>query len=418
MVVYVLNYDDTPLMPTKRFGHVRWLLKTGKAIVVRKEPFTIKLITEKKRYTQDITLGVDSGSKHIGISATTTKKELFCSISELRSDIVNLLSTRRESRKRRRNRLRYRKARFLNRVKTKKDGWIAPSIRNKIQFHVKLIDLVNSILPITKTIIEIGSFDPQKIIDPNISGTGYQNGPQKDSWCTREYVLFRDNHTCQHCHGKSKDSILRVHHIESRKTGGDSPSNLVTLCNTCHTEYHDGKISLNIKRGTSLRDVAYMNIMKDRILKEVSNKYSNVHYTWGYITKRNRIKNNISKGHDYDAFVISENFKAEQIDIRYVVRQVRRHNRQIHKAKILKGGKLKRNQAPYTVFGYRLNDIVRYKGKQYYIKARRSSGYFDIRTFEGTKSGSSYKNLKLERISGRTFIFNQKRESSLNSSHK
>lgn len=410
MVVYVLNHDDTPLMPTKRFGHVRWLLKTGKAIVVRKEPFTIKLITEKKRYTQDVTLGVDSGSKHIGLSATTTKKELFCSISELRSDIVNLLSTRREIRRTRRNRLRYRKARFLNRVKTKKSDWIAPSIRNKIQFHVKLIDLVNSILPITKTIIEIGSFDPQKIIDSNISGTGYQNGPQKDTWNTREYVLFRDNHTCQHCHGKSKDSILNVHHIESRKTGGDSPSNLVTLCNTCHTGYHVGKISLNIKRDPSLRDVAYMNIMKDRILKEVSKKYNNVQFTWGYITKCNRINNNIPKGHDYDAFVISKNFKAEQIDIRYVIKQVRRHNRQIHKAKILKGGKLKRNQAPYTVFEYRLNDIVRYKGKQYYIGGRRSSGYFDIRTFDGTKSTSSYKNLRLERISGRIFIFNQKRE--------
>ena len=421
MVVYVLNYDDTPLMPTKRFGRVRWLLKTGKAIVVKKEPFTIKLITEKKRYTQDVTLGVDSGSKHIGISATTTKKELFCSISELRSDIVNLLSTRRELRRSRRGRLRYRKSRFLNRISTKKAGWIAPSIRNKIQFHVKLIDLVNSILPITKTIIEIGSFDPQKIIDPNISGVGYQNGPQKGFWCTREYVLFRDNHTCQNCHGKSKDKVLNVHHIQSRKTGGgDSPSNLITLCKTCHTGYHNGSISLSTKikkSTTSLRDAAYMNIMKNRLLKEISKKYNNVQHTWGYITKYNRINNNIPKGHDYDAFVISENFNAKPIDVRYVIKQIRRHNRQIHKANILKGGKLKRNQAPYIVFGYRLNDIVRYKGKQYYIGGRRSCGYFDIRTFEGTKLGSSYKNLSLERISGRTFIINQKREPSLNSSH-
>ena len=76
MIVYVLNYDGTPLMPTKRLGHVRWLLKTGQAVVVKKEPFTIQLTTEKKRYTQNITLGVDSGSKHIGLSATTSKEEL------------------------------------------------------------------------------------------------------------------------------------------------------------------------------------------------------------------------------------------------------------------------------------------------------------------------------------------------------
>ena len=41
--VYVVGNDDKPLMPTKKFGMVRWMLKTGKAIVLRKQPFTIKL---------------------------------------------------------------------------------------------------------------------------------------------------------------------------------------------------------------------------------------------------------------------------------------------------------------------------------------------------------------------------------------
>ena len=409
MIVYVLNYDGTPLMPTKRLGHVRWLLKTGQAVVVKKEPFTIQLTTEKKRYTQDISLGVDSGSKHVGLSATTSKKELFCGMGELRDDIVNLLSTRRELRKTRRNRLRYREARFNNRARTKKPGWIAPSIRNKIQFHFKLIDLVYSILPITKLIIEVGSFDPQKINNPSISGIQYQEGPQLGFWNVREYVLHRDNHVCQHCKGKSGDKILNVHHIVSRKTGGNSPENLITLCKICHKDYHEGKITISFKRSRTLRDAASMNIMKNYLLKEAGTRYSNVFYTWGYITKYNRIQNNIPKDHDNDAFIISENFNAKQQNYRYIMKQTRRHNRQIHKSKILKGGRLKKNQAEYKVFGYRLNDIVRYKGGQYYIGGRRSCGYFDIRTFDGNKTNTSYKNLMLERISNRLIIYNKRR---------
>ena len=410
MIVYVLNYDGTPLMPTKRLGHVRWLLKTGQAVVVKKEPFTIRLTTEKKRYTQDITLGVDSGSKHIGLSATTPKDELFCGVGELRSDIVNLLSTRQELRRTRRGRLRYRKSRFLNRIKSKKPGWIAPSIRNKIQFHFKLIDLIYSILPVTKLIIEVGSFDPQKINNPDIEGEAYQEGPQKGFWNVREYVLYRDNHVCQNCHGKSGDPILNVHHIESRKTGGNSPGNLITLCETCHTLYHQRKIDLKIKRTKILRDAAAMNIMKNILLRETSSRYNNAFYTWGYITKYNRIQNNIPKGHDNDAFIISENFGAKQMSHRYVIRQIRRHNRKIHKSKILKGGKLKRNQASYIVFGYRLNDVVIHKGSYYYISGRRTRGDFDLKSFDKDKQlRTSYKNLRLYRISSRLFIYNIKR---------
>ena len=57
---------------------------------------------------------MDAGSKHIGLSASTEKKELYAADVELRNDIVNLLSTRRECRHARRNRkIRYRKCRFL-----------------------------------------------------------------------------------------------------------------------------------------------------------------------------------------------------------------------------------------------------------------------------------------------------------------
>ena len=69
-MVYVLNQNGQPLMPTKNYAKVRVLLKQGKAKVVNKCPFTIQLLYSSTNYTQKVTLGVDSGSKHIGVSAT------------------------------------------------------------------------------------------------------------------------------------------------------------------------------------------------------------------------------------------------------------------------------------------------------------------------------------------------------------
>ena len=98
-MVYVISKYGQPLMPTERFGKVRRLLKEGKAVVVNRCPFTIRLLYESEETVQPITLGVDAGSKIIGLSATTEKKEFFASEVELRNDIVELLSTRRELRR-------------------------------------------------------------------------------------------------------------------------------------------------------------------------------------------------------------------------------------------------------------------------------------------------------------------------------
>lgn len=149
-------------MPTTRYGKVRRMLRDGKAKVVRKEPFTIQLLYDTTTYTQPITLGVDAGSKMVGISATTEKQELYAAELELRNDITKLLADRRQYRRSRRNRLRYRKPRFSNRVSSKKKGWLPPTLENKIHGHLKMIDLVHTILPVIKIRIEVAAFDIQK----------------------------------------------------------------------------------------------------------------------------------------------------------------------------------------------------------------------------------------------------------------
>lgn len=396
-MIYVLNINKKPLMPCTK-AKARKLLKQNKAKIVKYTPFTVQLLFECEDIVQDISLGVDSGSKTIGLSATTKDKELFSSEIKLRNDIVDLISTRRQNRRTRRNRLRYRKARFLNRVSRKKKGWLAPSIEHKIQTHLMVIKKVFEILPISKIVVETASFDIQKIKNPNISGKKYQQGEQLDFWNVREYVLFRDNHTCQYCKGKSKNKILNVHHIESRKTGGNSPNNLITLCETCHDNYHKGKIDLKIKCGKSFRDAAFMGIMRWCFFNRLKELYSNVSMTYGYITKNTRIKNKLTKEHRVDARCISGNPLAKPSKEWFYQKKVRCHNRQIHKAKILKGGKKKNNQASHEVKGFRLFDKVGYEGKEYFIFGRRSSGFFDIRDLDGNKvnKGSiNFKKLKL-----------------------
>ena len=160
-MVYVLSKDGQPLMPTKRYGKVRRMLKSKEAVVIKRCPFTIKLMYGSTYHTQEVTLGVDAGSKTIGLSATTEDKVLFESEVELRNDIVGNLADRRQYRRSRRNRkMRYRKPRFDNR--RRKDGWLAPSVQNKVDTHLTVIRKVYEILPVTKIIVEVASFDIQK----------------------------------------------------------------------------------------------------------------------------------------------------------------------------------------------------------------------------------------------------------------
>ncbi len=196
-----------------------------------------------------MTLGVDAGYKHIGLSATTKKAELNASQVELRQDITDLLSARLALRRPRRSRkTRYRAPRFDNRVASKRKGWLAPSVEKRITAHMSRVETVMRLLPVTAITVATAAFDIQKIKNPDVEGIDYQQGEQLGFWNVREYVLFRDGHVCQHCRGKSKDPVLNVHHIESRRTGGDAPNNLITLCETCHKALHRGEIKLKVKR--------------------------------------------------------------------------------------------------------------------------------------------------------------------------
>ena len=166
-IVYVLNMRGEPLMPTTQQKSLK-LLKQNEAKVVKRCPFTIQLKYATGETKQPLTLGIDSGYTKVGFSVTSSTEEIMAGELKLRTDIPKKLEERRMYRRGRRNKLWHRKPRFDNRTKPK--GWLAPSLEHKVQTHIRLVDKIKSILPITKTTVEVANFDTQKMQNPEISG--------------------------------------------------------------------------------------------------------------------------------------------------------------------------------------------------------------------------------------------------------
>ncbi|HEY5561316.1 MAG TPA: RNA-guided endonuclease IscB [Clostridiaceae bacterium] len=421
MIVYVLNKIGKALMPTSP-RKARLLLKQKKAKVVTIKPFTIQLIFGSSGYKQDITLGIDSGYNNVGFSAVTEKKELIVGELKLLRGIKEKLLEKSRYRKMRRSRLRYRKARWNNRTKSKPKGWLAPSLQHKLDSHIRFIDSLYKILPVNKCIVEVANFDIQKMKNDNISGVEYQQGDMMGFWNTREYVFHRDNHKCQNptCKNKVKEQILEVHHIKYKSLGGtDSPNNLITLCNRCHNSpnHKKGKFlydwCMEGKKVRGFKDATFMSMIRWYLVNKLKESHNNIYSTYGYITKNHRIENKIEKAHCNDAFAITKGInQVRSIEI-YNVEQVRRNNRSLEKfydAKYIdtrtdkkvsggdlnsgrrtrnknlnsenlhkyRGKKLSKGQRRIrkVKYFYQPNDLVKYEGKIYSVKGTQNGGAY------------------------------------------
>lgn len=338
MLVYVLNSNGLPLMPTGRGGRVRWLLKTKKAKVVKSSPFTIQLLYDTPDGVQDIEYKQDTGYLHIGSSACSDKTEVYSVEIELNPNIKNNLQDRRRYRQIRRQKLRYRKPRFDNRRRS--DGWLAPSIQHKVDTHIKEACEVAKILPITKICLEVGNFDTQKIKNPKISGKEYQEGELVDFRNLREYVFFRDNYTCRIC-GKNafKDKAsLRMHHIEFWLDGNraNTPANTMTVCSKCHSSKNHqpgGKLWGLKAEFKPLKAETFMASVRWYIVDSVRKLFPNieVEHTYGYITKSKRIELGIEKTHANDAYCIGEEQPAARLADTVYYKQKSKNNRSLCK---------------------------------------------------------------------------------------
>ncbi|HLZ61918.1 MAG TPA: RNA-guided endonuclease IscB [Ktedonosporobacter sp.] len=384
-MVYVLSPSEAPLMPCTPVI-ARLLLKEGKAKVVRRTPFTIKLFREPERaYVQPLTLGVDTGSAVIGSAVADAQgKILYLSEVQIRNDIATTMKERAQHRRDRRNRkTRYRPARWQNRKNSIKTGRFSPTMRSKLGAHLREIRFVKSLLPITDIVLETATFDPHALKNPEVLQKKwlYQKGINYGFANTKASVLTRDEYTCQQCKGKSKDKRLEVHHIIFRsQQGSDEQANLVTLCKTCHDGLHAGAIVLK-KKGAKRGQLAHatqMNSIRVQLLK----RYEGAEETWGFVTKEHRLLAGLPKEHCFDAAMIATRGTIPTFRITTVLckRCVPEGDYQQ-----TKGGRSEQRLPTGKIMGFRKFDKVRYGGQEYCIKGRMSTGYAILMDLGGNK---------------------------------
>ena len=405
MRVFVKNMRGEPLMPCKP-QKARKLLKAKKAKIISYKPFTIQLTIATGETTQDVDIGVDTGSSHIGICIRSNDKVLAKGEITLRNDVKSLLDIRRTLRRSRRNRkTRYRQSRFLNRKKH--GGWLPPSIQSKINNEFMWIDRFCSLVPNPRLHIEVGKFDVAKMINPDIQGKEYQEGQAKGYYDVRYFVFARDNYTCQVC-GKSKGKILQTHHIVYRSNGGTNRAdNLITVCTDCHThENHQPsgilyKWQEKHKKVKQYKEPVFMNI----IIRRIFEKYPDAEITYGSETVIKRKNLGLEKTHYNDAIAISGMTKIkENEDSYFIIAQARKKKRSLHEATPRKGRSIKNTESKRnnknTKFykGFFLNDKIAIDGKVGWISGFCTGGCY-IQDIQGNYITIDNKNYKQVTVS-------------------
>jgi 5-methylcytosine-specific restriction endonuclease McrA len=362
--IYVLNMRGQPLMPTTQHTGKR-LLQKGKATVVKRCPFTIQLNYATGEATQPITLGVDIGFTNIGFSAKTDKLEVISGTLTLRKDVSNKLEERRRYRSTRIGRLGYRPSRFDNR--TRPEGWLAPSTQHTHDSHIRLVETLATMLPISFKKVEVTNFDTQKMQHPEITGVEYQQGTLQ-GYEVREYLLEKWGRKCAYC-GKT-DVPLEVEHIIPKSRGGtDRVSNLTIACRNCNLKKGDqtaeefGYPDIQQQAKTPLKAAAGINNIRWRLVEQLG-----ADYTYGYITKYQRNKLGLEKSHINDAFVIAGGTNQERCRP-YEVIQVRRNNRSLQLNR--KGFKpsIRRQRYPLQLY-----DLVKFESRTYRVKGTHCLG--------------------------------------------
>lgn len=415
--VLVISSAKKPLMPC-RPARARKLLTANRAAVYRLHPFTIILKDRADGKTQDVEVKVDPGSKTTGIVLVGHFERqgavvLFgANLNHRGQAIKNNIESRGLLRRSRRGRkTRYRQARFLNR--TRPAGWLPPSVESRVVNTESILrKLVNS-CSITSASIELVKFDLQKMQNPEISGTAYQQG-ELAGYEVREYLLEKWHRTCAYC-GK-KDVPLQVEHIQSKAAGGSNRvSNLTLACQPCNqrkgsqpvAEFLKGQPEvlkrIQAQAKAPLKDAAAVNASRWALVNRLK-QWLPVSMGSGGRTKFNRTQQGYPKDHWIDAACVG--VSGEQVTIRdgmkplIITAQGRGKHQVVRTDKygfpLGKAGRVKR------IHGFSTGDIVKLvmaKGKYagtYLARLAgiRATGTLDIKIAAGTV-GASWKHFTL-----------------------
>lgn len=372
-MVYVLNKEGRPLMPTDNHGYVRKLLKKGKAKAVCHRPFTIQLTYETKDEVEPVILGIDPGRMNIGLCAVTESgKPLFAAEVKIRNkDIPKLMAKRkafrmahRQNRRRRKRQrralangttlkegsmerhlplygkdkvvtckvIRNREARFSNRRRP--DKWLTPTANQLLQTHVNAVRLVSRFLPVNETVLELNKFTFMRMDDPSVSGRMFQQGMLFGyEGSVKSAVRHVQEGKCLLCGAP----IEEYHHVRERhKDGSETVRNRVGLCSGCHRLVHtdEGTKQALAKKAKGLRKrygaLGVLNQIVPFLMESLSERYG-LSVTAGWQTKEFREIFDLPKEHYMDAYVIAcsglRGFDVQAPGGCYHIRQFRRHDR-------------------------------------------------------------------------------------------
>ena len=236
---FVLDSNGKQLSPTK-VVKAWFLVRKKRATLVSKYPMVTQLnkeIPNEEICKDEVRCGIDDGGRHVGISLVqkckTKNKVIFKGTIEQRDDVKHLMDVRRGYRRYHRYHKRYRQKRFNNRASSKRKGRIAPSILQKRQATIRVINQLNKWVSISNYWLEDVAIDIRALTDGYKSYSWqYQKSNRLDE-NIRKAVILRDGCKCKEC-GKT-NCKLEVHHIKPKRLGGSNTlSNLITLCENCH----------------------------------------------------------------------------------------------------------------------------------------------------------------------------------------
>jgi len=420
MSVFVLDRQKKPLMPCSE-KRARLLLCRGRAVVVRVYPFTIRLKSRVGGSVQPVRVKFDPGSKTTGIAVVRESHQgqhvlVLMELAHRGRQISKSLEQRRAFRRRRRSQLRYRAPRFNNRTKPK--GWIAPSLQHRVDTTASLVKRLRALVPVKAISQELVRFDMQKMQNPEISGTEYQQGTLL-GYEVREYLLEKWGRECAYC--ADKGVPLEVEHVEPKSKGGSNRvSNLTLACNPCNQEKGNGTLesffntSKRVKGLSArmekvfkkckapLRDAAAVNATRWALFQSLKDTGLPVEVGTGGRTKYNRQRLGIPKEHALDAACVGT---VEQVfDWQKPTLRIKATGRGSYKRTRLTAhgfprGYLMRSK---SVHGFQTGDMVRAivpKGRKEGVwqgrAAIRKTGSFNIQTPAGAVQGISYRHCQL-----------------------
>ena len=413
--VLVLDTNRKPLMPCYP-ARARKLLSSGRASVFRHYPFTIILHdrTVEESELQDTEIKIDQGSKTTGVALIVHGQDgataAFAAHVEHRTNIKSNIDSRRIIRRSRRNRkTRYRQAKFLNRARPK--GWLPPSLVSKANNILSWVTRFTRFAPISKIALETAKFDMQKLEDPGVAGTQYQQGRMFGYADKKAYLFERENYTCIYCGIHASKAKMEIEHVVPRSRGGtDSLNNLVLSCHECNQAKGSQDVQTYLKGrsnvlqrvkahlNTNYRDAAHTNSTRLFVINKLQTMATTIGATlkvgFGYTTKQNRLLLNLPKDHWIDAAVCTSDGSAVKVDPSLkplIIKAVGRGSRQF--CSVDKYGFPRTSPKPRSknFFGFKTGDMVKaiipvgtkikvpagtYTGRV----AVRSSGSFDVKT--------------------------------------